>query len=249
MEHRSFCQSEACQTLLVTSNCRTVDPHLTIRETCEKDVISFRAVPLPGGAKKDLTQHLTKQLVTRGVPKDNVNERVKQIMDEIPVDQLKDLSRDDDNTFWQGLKKIATEHRVRLITNGELKLHQKEQRAKKPEQASTSSAKSKPTKTPHPKIDIAQVKIELMYLEADDRTPLKVLSPEEFGQDKTGVVLMTVEEASHYLPVKRMSVQPLALLVIAGPDTPADQVQMLPALDRNSTPILTCQFRLSISVM
>ena len=233
-----FCQSEACQTLLVTSNCRTVDPHLTIRETCEKDVISFRAVPLPGGAKKDLTQHLTTQLVNRGVPQDNVKERVKQIMDEIPADQLKALPRDDDNTFWQSLKKLATENRVRLITNGELKLHQKEQRAKKPEQASASSVKAKPNKATHPKIDIAQVKIELMYLEADDRTPVKVLSPEEFGQDKTGVVLMTVEEASHYLPVKRMSVQPLALLVIAGPDTPADQVQMLPALDRNSTPIL-----------
>ena len=233
-----FCQSEACQTLLVTSNCRTVDPNLTIRETCEKDVISFRAVPLPGGAKNDLSKFLSKLLLDRGVPKDGVDARVKHIMNEIPNDRLKTLSKDDESVFWQNLKKVATEFHVRLITNGELKDHQREQRTKKAGSSSQEVTNPKKPKGHQSKIDVTQVKIELDYLESEDKTPIRLLTPEEFGQDKTGAVLMTGEEASHYLPVKRMSMQPLAILVIAGPNTPVDQVQMLPALDKQEVPIL-----------
>lgn len=233
-----FCQSEVCQTLLVTCNCRTIDPNVTIRETNERDVINFRATPLPGGAKKELNQFIAKQLQSRGVPKEHVDDRVKQIFDDVPNDQLKAISRDDEGVFWQHLKKLATEHHVRLITNGELKLHQKEQRSKKITSNSENATSSKPAKGNRPKVDITQVKVEMLYLEADDKTPLKLLTPEDFGRDKTGVVLMTVDEASHYMPVKRMSMQPLAILVIAGSDTPTDQVQMLPALDKNQMPIL-----------
>ena len=242
-----FLGNTTTQTILVSIRNRLVDPTLTIRETPRDATIVFRCVPLPGGAKQDVNAILTKTLAKRGVSEDVVEARVKHILSEIPLEEIKPHCKEDDSQFWSSLKKLANQHRVRLVTNGELKTFQQTQRSSKGEKASSAGSsdpgkgkgkgKGKADKGMK-RFDLSMVKLEMQYLKASDGSNLTVIGKEQVAQDATGITVMTKDEAQNFLPAKSMSPGPLAILAVTNPESIDEPVTMVPATDAQGSPIL-----------
>lgn len=244
-----FLGNTTTQTILVCIRNRLVDPTLTIRETPRDATIVFKCVPLPGGAKNEVNAILAKTLSKRGVGEDVVDARVKHILSEIPLDEIKPHCEEEESQFWSSLKQLANQYRVRLITNSELKIYQRTQRGNKGAKVDSAAASSKDVgkgkgkgKHHEPKsarkVDLARVKLELQYLKTSDGSSLSVISKEQVAQDMTGITLMTKEEAQNFLPAKSMSPGPLAILAVTSPESIDEPVTMVPATDASGSPIL-----------
>lgn len=243
-----FLECESPQTIQVLINNKLVDPTLKVRETPRDSAIVFRCTPLPGGAKGEVHGVLSKTLVKRGVEQANVDARIKTILASIPIDEIKPHCKEDDSQFWNSLKQLANQHRVRLVTNGELKEFQKNNRQNKRDKPSSSTkgenvkghGKGKGSKSGKGDnhADLSRVKIELQYLKAADNTALHLLTKDMFGEDKTGVTLMSSAEVKNLLPVRKLSPGPLAILAVTSPKEQPEQVTMMPAVDAQGEPIL-----------
>ena len=246
-----FSQMTSAQTVQVTVNHKLVDPSLLIKETPCNDTISFKLCPLPGGAKNELGSIITQALKSRGVPVEVVDARTKSILATIPQDQIRSHVKEPEVTFWASLKRLASEHKIRLVTPSELKNFQKEQRnAKKPSIVPDPPVKGKgkgakggkgtgiSQKDATPKIDLASVQLQTQYLSAEGRSGIPVLPKADFGVDKQGVTLMTSTEAEAFFPVKSLSTGPLAILAICDADASSSAMVMLPAINNASEPIL-----------
>ena len=247
-----FAQVVNAQTLQVTLNHKLVDPLLTIKDTPINDTISFRLCPLPGGAKNELASVITQALKCRGVPADVVEARTKSILSTIPQDQIRSHIKEPEVTFWASLKRLASEHKIRLVTPSELKAFQKEQRSsKKPPTADDLPPKGKGKGSKGkgkgkgnnqsgyvPPIDLAFVQLQTNYLTAEGHSTIPVLPKVDFGVDKQGVTLMTEKEAEAFFPVKSLSTGPLAILALCDADSTSSDLTMLPAINKAGEPIL-----------
>ncbi len=230
------------QSIAVTINGRGVDPKMLAKCTHEATIIAFRVMPLVGGAKDELQAVLNKTLTTRGVSEDLVDARIKQILADIPGDQIRPHLKEPDFQFWLSLKKLANEHKVRLITNGELKAHQKSQRQDKPKSSDVKtnkgSGKGKKAKGDPPQIDLSRVSLDLSYVESGSDSSIKVIPKEDFAADHDGIALMAMHEAVGFLPAKKISAGPLAIFAVVGNDTSSSKVVMMPATTHEGNPIL-----------
>ena len=161
---------KSMQSIAVTINGRGVDPRLRAKDINDATIIAFRIMPLVGGAKDDIQSVLSKTLTSRGVSSDCVEARIKQILTDIPGDQIRPHLKEPDFQFWVSLKKLANEHKVRLITNSELKEHQKSQRSDKGKahdsKPTKGGGKGKRDKGEAPSIDLSRVSLDLSYIEA-----------------------------------------------------------------------------------
>ena len=236
----SKCQS--LQAMSVTINGKGVDPKMLARYTHEATIVAFRVLPLVGGAKDEIQLVLSKTLTSRGVSEDSVDARVKQILADIPSDQIRPHLKEPDFQFWSSLKKLANEHKVRLITNGELKAHQKSQRQDKPKSSDAKQAKGtgkgKRTKSDPPQVDLSRVSLDLSYVTAGEESGIKVIPKEDFAADHDGIALMAMQDAVGFLPAKKISTGPLAIFAVVGNDTSSSKVVMMPATTHEGNPIL-----------
>ena len=243
-----FLDCESTHTIQVLIENRLVDPMLLIRETPRQAAIVFRCTPLPGGAKNEVHTTLTKILQKRGVEEGNVDARVKTILNEIPIEKIKPHCKEPEVQFWVSLKQLANQHKVRLITHSELKAYQQRQRHDKHEKPASSSkgdggkgkGKGKTARSGkgEPHFDLSRVKIELQYLKAADHTNIHLLNKDMFGEDKTGVTLMSSSEVKNLLPIRKLSPGPLAVLAVTPPNEQPEQIVMMPATDAQGEPIL-----------
>ncbi|CAK9106572.1 Uncharacterized protein SCF082_LOCUS49633 [Durusdinium trenchii] len=86
----------------------------------ELEVIAFRLCPLRGGAKKGpMDDVLSAALEGHGVPRDQLQSRLKLFKDRCDISELKDCL-DDDSKLWSRTKTLANDGRVRLVTAAEL---------------------------------------------------------------------------------------------------------------------------------
>ena len=251
-----FTQVKRPQTILVTLNNKVADPCLLVKDTPVDVTIGFRVCPLPGGGKSDkndLTAVLSHVLQTRGVPAESVEARVKAILAAIPQDQIRSHAKEPEVTFWASLKRLASEHKIRLVTNSELKIYQKDKRETKknavePDQPSkgkgkaskgtSTKGKGKGSPSPIPQVDLAFVQLQTEYLQAEGHTTIAVLPKAEFGVDKFGVTLMTGKEAEAFFPIKSLSTGPLAILALCEAESAPSDLIMLPAINKAGEPIL-----------
>ena len=243
-----FLGCESTHTIQVLIENKLVDPQLIIRETPRDAAIVFRCMPLPGGAKNEVHMILSKALQKRGVEEGNVEARVKTILAEIPVEEIKPHCKEPDVQFWVSLKQLANQHKVRLVTHGELKAYQQRQRHDKHEKPSSSSkgdggkgkgkGKNARSGKGEQHIDVSRVKVELQYLKAADNTILHLLNKDMFGEDKTGVTLMSSLEVKNLLPIRKLSPGPLAVLAVTSPSDQPEQITMMPAINAQGEPIL-----------
>lgn len=121
------------QTIIALVNGKHADPRLEIGQISAEDVITLRACPLPGGVKRDqqMKNKLKETLKSKGVDEEHLANRVDTILAKVTHARLEEISSMEPVGYWNRLKDLATEAKVRLITPAELKAWQRE---KDPEQ-------------------------------------------------------------------------------------------------------------------
>ena len=108
----SFLALSRVQTsLLCSQNGMIIDPALKFCDVNGESVLEFRVCPLLGGGKPDkkeaIRNKLRAMLVERGVPEDDVGERVSGLMSKVPHDKFAALGDLQDANTWKSLKEIA----------------------------------------------------------------------------------------------------------------------------------------------
>ena len=67
---------------------------------------------------------------------------------------------------------------------------------------------------------------------------MKQLPSESFGPDGCGITIMHVDSAQKFLPVKRLSADPLAIVAIGSKSITNQSIRMAPAMNAKNEPIL-----------
>ena len=230
---------EKAITLFVTQNGKGFDARTLIEEINPSSPVHVRACALPGGAKKkaeEIHDIIGKMLIQRGVPESEKASRVLTVTSKIPNHELKAVIQKDDKEAWDELKKLANQNKLRLITNQELKDHQKASRSSKNQTNESKVDKKKPANAASfvPK----QVTIDVSLFHAGG---CKIVTCDvgKFGPDMTGVAIVTPEQAEKFLPISRLSADPLALLVMSPKAIAGVEPVQIPAQDAKGNPILT----------
>eukprot|EP00438_Fugacium_kawagutii_P019763 Skav203653 [mRNA] locus=scaffold2755:29083:33826:+ [translate_table: standard] len=229
-------------TMVAMQNGRGVDAKLTMLQLDVNATMEFRVCALPGGAKTNdhVASKLKAALGKRGVPEQGVAARAASIMAKIPHDEIATIFTLPEPQIWPALKKRANEAKVRMITSQELKDFQKSQRQSKADQ-SESSTKQPPK--PKGRVDKqktidTKVTIDVGHFHAESGK-LSSLTIGQWGPDMRGIAIASKEEASKLLPVTRLSLEPLALVVLTQDVFAGVSPVAVPAIDAHGRPTLT----------
>lgn len=236
-----FCQTNATQTLIVLVDGKHADPRAHLSDLPEGAAISIRSCALPGGAKKQATlrDKVKEALIAHGVPSSCADARMQQVIHGIGFDQLQPHELEDDFVFWDSMKRLANNAKVRLVTHVELKDFQKWKRTNTTHARSSddSFSRGKKDRSMKRKLDVTEFTFKQVHFTANDGD-VDFLSAERFGPDQTGVAIMDVEDAKIKNPHGVISPEPLAILAIGHEAHQVGQKQMIPAFDREGLPVL-----------
>ena len=233
-------------TMFVTQNGKVLDARLKVEEVAgglsASVPIHVRVCALPGGAKlssDEVQKMLGDMLVKRGVPEDARSSRVAMILPKISLNELRNILQKEDKAAWEDLKQHANNNKMRLITSQELKEHQKKQRvAKAAENQKDGASSSRRQKQRPVPAEPKQVTIDVSHFHAEGlKVPVCELN--QFGPDMRGVAIVTPEQAQKFLPICRLSAEPLALLVLSPKPIAEQEPVQIPASDAKGLPILT----------
>eukprot|EP00438_Fugacium_kawagutii_P006560 Skav207720 [mRNA] locus=scaffold1347:154768:159378:- [translate_table: standard] len=212
-----------------------------VRDIDHLKPMEFRLCQLKGGAKGTSAQikKLRELLLTKGVSSDAVAERVATIQSKIAGTELNKIMNMGEHEIWGALKAKANQSQVRLVTSNELKEHQKSLRLTKPvpdnpPKGSGQAAKKRTNVGATPKV----VSINPMHFEtaSGDRVPL--ISSNQWGPDTKGITVVSKSEAEKHMPPKRLSADPLALVVLTDSVFHGLTPTTVPATDHENQPIL-----------
>lgn len=223
-------------TMIMMANTLVLDPDMRCGDLSSHDVVSCRICPLPGGGKNDALKHrIGMCLRSRGVPSDVVEQRVQDFLTQCSFDGLAGIDEDDDEKFWDVLKTKASDGKFRLVLHYELKAHK--QNARKPP--------SKMPKAPSGKKDNQKEIIRASDMVIDGRhfwsedQPIVMLDAQRFGPDQCGLSVMDVKQTKAHLPVRSISTDPLAILVVGdGVKDFGGEVLQIPAFRKDGSPIV-----------
>eukprot|EP00438_Fugacium_kawagutii_P003841 Skav230662 [mRNA] locus=scaffold2185:79393:85398:+ [translate_table: standard] len=222
-------------TVLPLLNGKLIDPTMMLCELPCKPIIELRLCSLPGGAKNqkdELAQKLTAALTKRGVSAEASEERVKLIMSKIPIADLKTFFTKDETGMWTELKNAANKAQIRLVTVAELKQHQQLQRA-----AKDKFPKQPPAKKSRPNADPKKFLFDVGHFNAEgERVPSIELA--SFGSDAHGLCIASIAEAQPFLPVSKISSEPLGMLILSNHAIAGEPVIQVPATDLEGKPVL-----------
>ena len=228
-------------TMFTTQKGKGIDSRLLVEQIENGCPIHVRACALPGGAKKkadEVSDVLGKMLVKRGVPEADKPSRVNAIVSKIPLQELKVITHQDEQTSWDEIKRLANQYKIRLVTNQELKEHQKAQRAAKDKSSQSSGTNARAPKQKPFASEPKQVTIDVSLFHAAGER-VATCDVGKFGPDMTGLAIVTVDQAEKFLPVSRLSADPLALLVLSPKNFAGIEPVQVPAQDGKDNPILT----------
>ena len=187
--------------------------------------IRFRFYGGLGGAPSSKTC-LKTELVSRGVPLEQVDHRIAAVMNTVGERAVEDIFLTNDP--WSRLKETCSAKKVRLVMPGELKAHQTSKRAASVTDRSTSSAGSsrdtshkgkgkgkgkhdKPKPLPIP--DWGDVDLPDGFVNSED-LPIEYIGVAELQRDAQGVCPLSIQETEPYITTSaRMSADPLAIIV------------------------------------
>ena len=223
-------------TMIVLQHGKPLDPRQTIQHVCSDHEIQIRVCALPGGAKsEDLVKFLEPLLMKRGVPGDAVKARVQSVLAKLDHATIRAHMHDDAQTFWGYLKQWANDAKLRLITPDELKAQKKAGRAEARVQAASSSAS--PAVQKFQEASTQQVVIDTSHFLANGLQVPKI-DINAFAPDSTGIAVVSPSEALKCMPVRSLSVQPLALVVLTNQPFGGMPVVHVPATDHKLNPII-----------
>ena len=236
-----FLSTNCTQTVICLVGGKHVDPRLRVDQIPEDAVITIRACPLPGGAKKsNLHSKLRQVLVARGVPDSGVDKRIENIVANISPGKLHEIESEEDEQFWQHLKQLASQVHVRLVTATELRDFQKLKRvtARTSEPASSSSNVPKKAAAEGgrlPKLD--DLTFDSSHFVACGAT-VDIIPAQKYGPDACGVAVMTVEQARKHVDDGVISVDPLAILAVGHQEHLLGTLLQVPAFRKNGMPLI-----------
>ena len=187
--------------------------------------IRFRFYGGVGGAPSCGKDCLKTELVSRGVPVEQVNHRIAAVMNTVGERMVDDIFQTEDP--WSRLKETCTAKKVRLVMPGELKAHQTSKRSASIPERSNSSASSakgsskgrgkgkgkqdKPRPIPLP--EWCDVDLPDGFVNSED-LPIDYIQITELQRDAQGVCPLTIQETEPYISTAvRMSADPLAIIV------------------------------------
>lgn len=245
-----FAHSQSTQCVLVMLDGKLIDPRTKMHSIDPSKVLTFRAAPMLGGGKekdKDVKKILADQFQARGVPNDLISSRVDGFLAKISADKVRTHSGETWARQWVSIKGLANEAHFRLITTDELRSFQNKRKVEK-NLDSTSSASTKSTvgtsisqkaasEKSAKKLNLTEIRLDLSFFKAGD-VSLKQLPSESFGTDGCGITVMHVESAQKFLPVKRLSADPLAIVAIGNKSITDQCIRMAPAMNSKNEPIL-----------
>eukprot|EP00438_Fugacium_kawagutii_P008311 Skav206334 [mRNA] locus=scaffold1420:359109:363701:+ [translate_table: standard] len=241
----SLLQPYPCSmTLTVAIGGCGVDVKRPIANLQPSDVLDIRACGLPGGAKNpdNATRVLHEMLTSRGVPEDVVASRITLIKSNIPAAELNSILAMDSAKAWTTLKGKANDTKMRLVTTVELKAFQKAQRmnggGRKPDAASSSTQPKPKTSAKKANTGPMVVSIDPGHFKADG-FKLPLLNESQWGPDARGILVTTPDAATKRLPVNKLSVDPLALVVVTGKPFHGMVPVTVPATDGVGRPTLS----------
>lgn len=230
-----FALSQANVSVLAMQDQHVLDPVLLAGELDPRKVLTFRVCPLLGGAKfEGVKLRIKSELEKRGVPQDSLAERTNAFIGKVQLEKLTGFKETDREGFWEAMKKLATEHRFRLITPGELKAHQKNMRKDAPKASQPNPKKSKSSSFV-PKAD--EVIVDVAQFTVDGQAVSK-LDSSRFGPDQSGLSIMSAEEVRRFQAAGVKSCDPLAVLVIDSDMQGFPDVFQMPAHTKSGQPII-----------
>eukprot|EP00438_Fugacium_kawagutii_P007500 Skav228320 [mRNA] locus=scaffold4117:29621:32749:+ [translate_table: standard] len=166
-----FANSQVCTSILCNHGAVILDPAMLTEQTPGFSVLSFRVCPLVGGAKHDNVKQRVRQLLAaKGVKDDELNQRVSGFFAKVNPEKLNDNMKDNDDSFWDVVKRLATDAKFRLILPVELKAFQKDQRGRasdKTEPASKKHDRKKPKHFVPTSVDAHGVVVDACHFSAD----------------------------------------------------------------------------------
>eukprot|EP00438_Fugacium_kawagutii_P024326 Skav216810 [mRNA] locus=scaffold135:54537:60375:- [translate_table: standard] len=210
---------------------KTCDPRLPIMDIPSMSFVEIRACALPGGTKIELNKQLATVLEKRGVPSELSGDRAKLILSKIQAAELRTVLSKEESQMWSELKNLANQAKVRLITSEELKKHQKQTRGSKA---------GKTAKQPNPKkqAQAKNIQVDLSHFKAGGHRLLPI-DMAAFGPDSRGICFTTYEAAKAFIPVTRLSADPLALLILSTDSIANVEPIVVPAVDQFQKPVVT----------
>ena len=221
-------------TMIAMQHGKAVDTRLQVQDLCLDHELQIRVCALPGGAKsEDLQRFLEPLLTKRGVLESAVKSRVQTILSKIDNATIRAHMHDDPQTFWGYLKQWANDAKLRHITPEELKAQKKAGRLEAKEHSSASSSvKNKKLS----EATAEKVAIDTLHFVANNAA-VKQIDLNGFAPDRTGIAIVTPEEAMKCLPVRNISVEPLALIVLTPFPFGGMPTVSVPAIDGKNNPI------------
>ena len=208
------------------------DPLMAFQDVPELEVIAFRLCPLRGGAKKGpLDDALSAALEGHGVPRDQLQSRLKLFKDRCDIGDLKDCL-DDDSKLWSRMKSLANDGRVRLVTAAELNEWKKKNNGGvKPNSKPPSQAANRPAKrgrVQEQEISPDGIEVSPTHFVVDGEAP-GFLHRDRFGTDEEGLCIMSAHETRICLQQKIRSSGGLAILVVGKQANTFDNCITVPA--------------------
>lgn len=167
----------------------------------------------------------------RGVPQEALAARAALLVGTIDASQLTTILSKDDRAAWDELKVQANKAKIRMITNVELKEHQKLQR-KKASEGTLQHKHTRPRGNDKPASSsdepLKKVFIDPKHFQCESGK-VNIIDLAQWGPDQCGIAIATTAEANKMMPVDKISPEPLALVVLTK-DVFAGQVPIaLPA--------------------
>lgn len=235
-----FVPTNSAQTLMVVVNGSHADPRTLVKDIDTEHIIGIRACALVGGAKKpEIKNVIRRLLISHGVPDSNADSRVEVIVSGIGLEKLRSHEAEDLDQFWGSLKKLASENRIRLISQTELRDFQKLKRAN----ASVSSnANAKAAGKGANKEVLKIPPIDQLVFSAkhfianDDQVP--IIPNDRFGPDAHGITIMSVKEATKHVATGCISLEALAILAVGVNAESLGNKILVPAHSKDGSPLL-----------
>eukprot|EP00438_Fugacium_kawagutii_P029704 Skav222844 [mRNA] locus=scaffold1263:166803:171323:+ [translate_table: standard] len=212
-----FITSQVQTNVLCMQGSQVLDPNM-LEHVENTQTITFRICPLLAGAKNEALKNVLRTMLeTRGVSAECLTERVTTVMNKIPLDKTNMIKDAQDPESWNQLKKVATDHKVRLILPAELKAFQQTQRqkdTKKERAANVNMPKVKHQKKEEREaIKVEHLTIDANNFQAGEGAP-QILEVGRFGPDQSGMCIVTPEEGRRLIKHNVKSCDPLAALII-----------------------------------
>lgn len=139
---------------------------------------------------------------------------------------LKDLGSDD-NHFWGTIKDEANRIHFRLVYRSEQQAAKKSGRSKPPNKEVRKN-KRQPQSHGDYVASASDIKIDIDHFwDSEQNVPL--LDASRFGQDQTGLAIMSKEDADKHDNSHTMSMDALAVLIVGKTFAATDQTFMMPA--------------------